>query len=248
MIRKVHELLFNFENFTIIFVFILKTLLAFKVLQQSPLASIPKLECFHWCRRDLSQLLLRTVLMGDNGLLPSSQGKSYNPFPRDKDLGTIPSPDDKIVSFCSQKYLFSALIRYNHISRPSLFFYPGQEINKKECSKQIVCSFRGRAGRAFCCSLLDFQSKVAVGGSPAGPLLSRPGAAGSGSGFRVWLARGCTGKLPRVSENEVDSSGFCVRKVFFQLRFRAHQHQNDLGCILQKQIPRPHPKLLNPNF
>lgn len=38
MIRKVHELLFNFENFTIIFVFVLKTLLAFKVLQQSPLA------------------------------------------------------------------------------------------------------------------------------------------------------------------------------------------------------------------
>lgn len=38
MIRKVPELLFNSEIFTIIFVFILKPLLAFKVLQQSPLA------------------------------------------------------------------------------------------------------------------------------------------------------------------------------------------------------------------
>lgn len=213
MIRKVHELLFNFENFTIIFVFVLKTLLAFKVLQQSPLAQIPKLECFHWFWRDLSQLLLRTVLMRDNRLLPSSQGKSYNPFPRDKDLGTIPSPDDKIVSFCSQKYLFSALIRYNHISRPSLFFYPGQETNKKECSKQIVCSFRGRAGRAFCCPLLDFQSQVAVWGSPAGAS-AQPG-------------------LARLEAAAVSESGWPVAALENYLEFQRIKWTQVL-CVLEK--------------
>lgn len=60
-------------------------------------------------------------------------------------------------------------------------------------------------------------------GLPGGGLRSAgPGAAGSGSSFRVWLARGCPGKLPRVSENKVDSSALCVRKVFFQLWFTAH--------------------------
>lgn len=41
------------------------------------------------------------VLIGDNRLVPFSQGKSYNPFSTDKELGTIPSLDVKIVSFYS---------------------------------------------------------------------------------------------------------------------------------------------------
>lgn len=51
-----------------------------------------------------------------------------------------------------------------------------------------------------------------------------------------------------VLKNKVDLSVLCVRKVFYKVRFTTISIRITWGCMLQEQIPGPHPDWLNQNF
>lgn len=76
-----------------------------------------------------------------------------------------------------------------------------------------MCSFRGRTGRAFCCSLLDFQSQVAVWGSLAGAS-AQPG-------------------LARLEAGAVSESGWPVAALENYLEFQRIKWTQVL-CVLEK--------------